>query len=69
MFWANFSKLINQGVAAALFSLRRPKNLENERILLYLEIAEIDIGGQFWVEKNDSGEKNFLFKVKPVFRG
>ena len=37
--------------------------------ILYLEIAEIDVGGQFLVEKNDSGHKNSFFKVKPVFRG
>ena len=43
------------GVAAALFSLRRPKNFENEKFFLCLKIAEIDMGGQFWVEKNDSG--------------
>ena len=40
-----------KGVAAALFSLRRPKNLENEKFFLSLKIAEIDMGGQFWVEK------------------
>ena len=59
-----------RGVAAALFSLRPSKNLQNEKIFLYLEIAEIDMGGQFWVKKNDSGHKNSLFlKVKPVFWG
>ena len=61
-------------VPAALFSLRRLKNFENENIFLCLKIAEIDIGGggggvQFWVGKNDSGHKNsFFFKVKPIFR-
>ena len=54
------AKLINLGAAAALFSSRGPKNLQNEKNFLYLEIAEIDIGerGQFWVKENDSGHKN-----------
>ena len=34
-----------------------------------MEIAEIDMEGQFWVEKKDSGHKTRFFKVKPVFRG
>ena len=51
------AKLVNQGVAAAPFSLRRPKNFENEKIFLNLKIAKIDMGGrgsildrkeQFW---------------------
>ena len=63
------AKLMNQRVAAALFLLRHPKNLQNEKIFLYLKIAEIDMGGQFWVEKNDSGQKTHFLKVKPVFRG
>ena len=50
-----------RGVAAALFSSRRPKNFENEKFFLCLKIAEIDMGGQFWVEKNDSGHKNSFF--------
>ena len=58
-----------EGVAAALFSSRRLENFENEKIFLCLKIAEINMGGQFWVEKNDSGHKNSFFKVKPVFRG
>ena len=68
-FLANIAKLVNQGSVAALFSSRCPKNLQNEKIFLYLEIAEIDMGGQFWVKKNDSGHKNEFFKVKLVFRG
>ena len=51
-------------IAAALFSSRRMKNLQNEKIFLCLEIAEIDMGDQFWVEKNNSGYKNsFFFKL------
>ena len=59
-------------VAAALFSSRHPKNIENEKIFLCLKIAEIDMGGggQFWVEENEFGHKNsFFFKVKFIFRG
>ena len=57
------AKLINQGgCAAALFASRRPKNLQNEKNFLCLEIAEIGMGGQFWVEKNDSGHKNSFFE-------
>ena len=32
-----------------------------------LGIAEIDMRGQFWVEKNDSGHQNSFFKVKLIF--
>ena len=65
-----WAKLINQEVVAALFSSRCRKTLQNEKIFLYLEIAEIDMGeGQFWVEKNDSGHKNSFLKVKHVFWG
>ena len=39
------AKLINQGVAAALSSSRRPKNFENEKIFLCLKIVEIDMRG------------------------
>ena len=51
-----------RGVAAALFSSRRAKNFENEKIFLCLKIAEIDMGGQFWVEKNESGHNNSFFQ-------
>ena len=61
MFWPNFSKIVHSG-GLLLFSLRDvPKNLQNDKILLYLEIAEIDTGDQFWVQKNDSGHKNSFF--------
>ena len=55
------AKLICQGVAAALFSSRRPKNLESEKNFLCMKIAEIDMRGQFWVKKNESGHKNPIF--------
>ena len=45
-------------VDAALFSSRRLKTYKNEKLLLGLKIAEVNIGGeggQFWAEKNDSG--------------
>ena len=50
-----------RGVAAALSSTRCPKNFENEKSFLCLKIVEVDMGGQFWVEKNDSGHKNSFF--------
>ena len=53
------AKLINQGVAAALFSSTRLKNFDNERIFLCLKIAEID--SQFWAKKNDSRHNNSFF--------
>ena len=37
---------MNQGVAAALFSLRSPKTFENEKKFLCLKIAEIDMEGR-----------------------
>ena len=48
--------------AAALFSARHLKKFENERIFLYLEIAEIDRGGQFWIGQNHSGHKSSFFE-------
>ena len=50
-------------VAAALFSLRRSKNLGMKTFLLD---AEIDMLDHIWVEKNDSGRKSsILFKLDP----
>ena len=58
------------GVAAALYSLRRPKNFENEKFFLCLKIAEIDMGGQYWLGKNDYGHKNsFFLKLNPFSGG
>ena len=35
-----------------------------------MKIAEIDMGGQFWVKKNESGHKKTqFFKVKTRFPG
>ena len=62
------AKLISQGVVAAPFSSRSPKNFENEKIFLCLKNTEIDIGGQFWVKKNDPRHKNSCFlKLNPPF--
>ena len=63
------AKLINQGGCCCSFIIETSQNFENEKIFLCLKIVEIDMGGQFWVEKNDSGHKGSFFKVKPVFRG
>ena len=62
-------KLISQGVAAGLFSSRRPKNVENEKICLCLKIADIDMGVNFGSRKTILDIKTHFFKVKPVFRG
>ena len=50
----------NQGVAAALFSSRRPKNLQNDKLFLHLEIAEIDMGVNF-------GSKRTILDTKTHF--
>ena len=55
------AKFIIQGVAVALFSLICPKNLQNEKNFLYLEIVQIYMRDQFCVEKKDSGYKNSFF--------
>ena len=61
--FTDFENWSIRGVAAALFSLKRPKSFENEKFFLCLRIAEIDMGGgQFWVETNDSGHKDPFFK-------
>ena len=47
-------------------------NFENEKIFLCLKVTEIDMGGggQFWVEKNESGHKNsFFLKLNPFSGG
>ena len=56
------AKLINQGVATALFSSKRTQNFKYEKIFLCLKIVKIDKGGQYWVGENDSGHKNKFFK-------
>ena len=66
MFCPSLSKIDQSGgLLQTLFSSRRSKNLQNEKIFFYLEIAEIEL----WVEKNDSGHKTPFLKVKPVFSG
>ena len=55
------AKLINQGVAAALFSSTRLNNFENKETFPLLKIAETYMGGQFGVEKNDFGHKSSIF--------
>ena len=53
-----------------LFSYRDqlPKILKWKNFL-WLKIAEIDIGGEFLVEKNDAGHKTDTFKSKTRFPG
>ena len=63
------AKLVNQGVASALFSSRRPKNFENEKIFLCLKIAEIDMGVNFGSKRTNIDIKIHFFKVKSISRG
>ena len=64
------AKLINQGVAAALSSSRRPKNrFENETIFVCLKIAEIDMEVNFGSRRTIPDIKTHFLKVKPVFGG
>ena len=63
------AKLINQGVAAALFSSKRPKNFENEQIFSCFKIAEIDMGVNFGSGRTILYIKLIFLKVKAVFRG
>ena len=59
-----------RGVAAALFSLRHPKNFENEEFFLCLKITEIDMGGvNFGLRRRILDIKTHFLNVKPVFRG
>ena len=63
------AKLINQGVAAVLFSSRRPKNLQNEKICLYLEITEIDMGVNFGSRRTILDIKLIFLKLNPFSGG
>ena len=65
-------KLINQGVAVALFSLKHSKNFEKAKLIfLCLKIVEIDIGAwgggvNFGSRKTIMCIKTHFFKVKSV---
>ena len=61
------AKLVNQGVAAALFSSGRPKNFENEKIVIRLKIAEIDMGVNFGSKRTNLDIKTPFFKGKSIF--
>ena len=66
------AKLINLGGLLLLFSHQEVPKFTEWKILLQLEIAEIDMwggGGQFWVKEYDSGHKNYFLKAKPIFQG
>ena len=60
-----------RGVAAALFSSKGPKNLQNEKISSTWKLLKLTLGGrsQFWVKENDSGHKNYSFKAEPFSGG
>ena len=55
------AKLVNQGGCCCSFLIETSKKFENKKFFLCLNIVEIDMGGQFWVKKNDSGHKNPFF--------
>ena len=61
------AKLVNRGGGGGgggccySFLIETSQNFENEKVFFCLKIAEIDMGDQFWVEKNDSGYKNSFF--------
>ena len=64
------AKLINQGVAAALFSSRCPINFENEKFFLCLKIAEIDMGGvNFGSRRTILEIKTHFLKLSPFSGG
>ena len=63
------AKLINHGVAAALFSSRHLSNFGNERIFLHLKIAKIDMGVNFGSRRTILDIKTHLFIVKPFSGG
>ena len=80
IFWPNFgtfktfsdqilAKLINHGVAAALFLSRYLNNFGNERIFFHLKIAEIDMGVNFGSRRTILDIKIHLFKAKPFSGG
>ena len=60
------AKLINQGGCCCSFAIETSQKFWKWKNFLCLKIVEIDMGSQFWVEKNDSGHKNSLFlKLNP----
>ena len=64
------AKFMDQGGCCCSFLIETSrKNLQDEKNFLCLEIAEIDMGGQFWAEKNDSGHKNPFFEKLSCFPG
>ena len=63
------AKLINEGVDAALFSSRHPKNFENEKNFLCLKIAEIDMGVNFGLRRMILDIKTHFLKLNPFSGG
>ena len=56
------AKLVNQGGRCCSFLIETSQKLWKWKFFLCLKSAEIDMGGQFWVDKNDSGNKNPFLK-------
>ena len=67
--FTDFENWSIRGVAAALFSLRRPKNFEYEKFFLRLKIAEIDMGVNFGLRRTILDIKTHFLNIKPVFQG
>ena len=65
--FTDFENWSIRAVAAALFSLRRPKNFENEKFFLCLKIAEIDMGVNFGSRQTILDIKTHFLNVKPIF--
>ena len=63
------AKLVNQGGCCCSFLIETSQKFWKWKIFPMLENCWNWHGGEFFVEKNDSGHKNSFFKVKPVFRG
>ena len=61
MLQPTFSKIGESGGLLLLFSHRDVLKILKIKNFLCLKIREIDMEGQFWVEKNDSGHKKPYF--------
>ena len=65
----NFSRINQSRGLLLLFSYRdTAEKFWKWKSFPLLEISEIHMGRQFWVEKNDSRHKNPIFLVIPIFQ-
>ena len=61
MFWPNFSKIDQSGVAADLFLSRRPKNLQNEKFSSTWKLLKLTWGG------GNFGSRRTILDIKLIF--